>query len=79
MGRVHLEWPVFRSRNNPSLFQQIFGILELLQPHLFASEFHDSLESILNCYLNLFKVIIIILNIGLFQDYILHQIDGNIS
>lgn len=56
LGRGHLEWSIFSSRNNPSFFSQVFGILELLQPHLFAVEFGDSLESILDCYLNLFKV-----------------------
>ncbi|XP_065226562.1 integrator complex subunit 1 [Planococcus citri] len=54
-GRVHLEWPVFCSRNHLLLFQQIIGVLELLQPHLFSPEFFEPLQSIFDCYLNLFK------------------------
>lgn len=59
LGRIHLEWPMFRKQNNPSFFQQVFGILELLQPHLFSAEFRNSLQSILDSYLNLFKVAMI--------------------
>lgn len=57
MGRIHLEWPIFRSRNHLALFQQVFGILELLQPHMFSAEFSEPLQSIFDCYLNLFKVL----------------------
>lgn len=58
MGRVHLEWPIFRSRNHLSLFQHVIGFLEVLQPHLFSPEFSEPLHSIFDCYLNLFKVFI---------------------
>lgn len=55
-GRVHLESPVFRSRNHLSLFTQVLGLLELLKPHLFRAEYTNPLHSIFDTYFALFKV-----------------------
>ncbi|CAG2055499.1 unnamed protein product [Timema podura] len=37
-GRSHLDMTVLRSRSHLALFQQVMGILELLQPHVFLPE-----------------------------------------
>ena len=55
-GRVHLDFVVFRSRNHLNLFQQVAGILELLQPHIFLPEYTQGLEDTLHSYFALFKV-----------------------
>ncbi|PNF16802.1 hypothetical protein B7P43_G18054 [Cryptotermes secundus] len=54
-GRVHLDFAVFRSRNHLNLFQQVVGILELLQPHIFLQEYSEGLEDTLRSYFALFK------------------------
>uniref|UniRef100_A0A1B6EU77 Uncharacterized protein n=1 Tax=Cuerna arida TaxID=1464854 RepID=A0A1B6EU77_9HEMI len=54
-GRVHLEFPVFRSRNHLSLFTQVLGLLELLQPHLFRAEYSTALHGTFDTYFALFK------------------------
>ncbi|XP_071443700.1 integrator complex subunit 1 [Hetaerina americana] len=53
-GRVHLDWGVFRSRNHLTLFQQVLGLLELLQPRIFASEHSSGLEDTLDAFFALF-------------------------
>jgi len=52
-GRVHLEYPVFRSRNHLTLFTIHLGLLELARPHLFHSSNLTSLEAALGCYLEM--------------------------
>ncbi|KAJ4450136.1 hypothetical protein ANN_01543, partial [Periplaneta americana] len=54
-GRVHLDFVVFRSRNHLNLFQQVIGILELLQPHIFSQEYIQGFEDTLHSYFALFK------------------------
>ncbi|XP_046407555.1 integrator complex subunit 1 [Ischnura elegans] len=53
-GRVHFDWGVFRSRNHLTLFQQVLGLLELLQPRIFASEYSSGLEYTLDAFFALF-------------------------
>lgn len=55
-GRVHLEFPVFRSRNHLALFTQVLGLLELLKPHLFRPEYTEPLHAMFDTYFQLFKV-----------------------
>ncbi|XP_054283630.1 integrator complex subunit 1-like [Macrosteles quadrilineatus] len=54
-GRVHLEFPVLRSRNHLALFTQVLGLLELLRPHLFRAEYTTPLHNIFDTYFALFK------------------------
>ncbi|XP_021917589.1 integrator complex subunit 1 [Zootermopsis nevadensis] len=54
-GRVHLDFSVFRSRNHLNLFQQVVGILELLQPHIFLPAYSEGLEDTFHSYFALFK------------------------
>lgn len=56
-GRVHLDFSVFRSRNHLNLFQQVVGILELLQPHIFLPAYSEGLEDTFHSYFALFKVL----------------------
>ncbi|XP_049803946.1 integrator complex subunit 1 isoform X1 [Schistocerca nitens] len=80
-GRVHLEFPVFRSRNHLNLFTQVLGLLELLQPHLFKPEHARGLEDILMSYFALFKYhghmkdLVALLNrfVALLQNFISHD------
>lgn len=54
-GRSHYDYSVFRNRHL-AYFQQILGILELCQPHLFHRQHADALLATLDCYMSIFKV-----------------------
>lgn len=54
-GRAHMDFPVLRSAHHISLFIQVFGILELLQPQIFEEAYKDSLHLALECYFSLFQ------------------------
>lgn len=56
-GRTHLDYNVFRSRNHLNLFIQIMGVVELLQPYVYMSEYQLGLEDTLTAFFSLFKVI----------------------
>lgn len=53
-GRAHMDLHVLRSGHHIPLFMQVFGILEILQPHIFESSYRTSLHLALECYLTLF-------------------------
>lgn len=53
-GRAHMDMHVLRSGHHIPLFMQVFGILELLQPHIFEPSYRGSLQLALECYLTLF-------------------------
>nr|CAD7438682.1 unnamed protein product [Timema bartmani] len=80
-GRSHLDMTVLRSRSHLALFQQVMGILELLQPHVFLPEHTTGLEDTLQCYFTLFqchssmKDLIPLLNrlVALLQAFISHD------
>uniref|UniRef100_T1HRR4 DUF3677 domain-containing protein n=1 Tax=Rhodnius prolixus TaxID=13249 RepID=T1HRR4_RHOPR len=54
-GRVDLDWSVFKYRSHLLLFQQVFALLDLLQPSLFKAPYTSSLHKILDVYLELFQ------------------------
>lgn len=54
-GRAHMDFHVLRSSHHISLFIQVFGILELLQPQIFEDAYKESLHLALECYFNLFQ------------------------
>nr|CAD7403102.1 unnamed protein product [Timema poppensis] len=80
-GRSHLDMTVLRSRSHLALFQQVMGILELLQPHIFLPEHTTGLEDTVQCYFSLFqchssmKDLIPLLNrlVALLQAFISHD------
>lgn len=53
-GRAHMDLHVLRSGHHIPLFMQVFGILEILQPHIFEPSYRASLHLALECYLTLF-------------------------
>lgn len=55
-GRSHMDLHVLRSGHHIPLFMQVFGILELLQPHIFEPSYRASLHLALECYLTLFHI-----------------------
>ncbi|XP_076239229.1 integrator complex subunit 1 isoform X3 [Calliopsis andreniformis] len=55
MGRCYLDFGQFRSGHHLNLFQQILGLLELLQPHLFSEEHQVALEDTLENYFQCFQ------------------------
>lgn len=56
IGRVHLDYHVLKTRNHLNIFIQVLGIMELLQPKIFDKTHKESLHSILDAYLNLYKL-----------------------
>lgn len=54
-GRAHMDLHVLRSNYHIPLFNQVFGILELLQPLIFEQDYRTSLHSALECYFSLFQ------------------------
>lgn len=55
-GRSYQSFSQFRSGNHLSLFIQVIGLLELLQPHLFNDEHQKALEDTLGNYFQCFQV-----------------------
>lgn len=55
-GRVHLDFVILRIRNHITVFSQVLGLMELLQPKVFYRQYATSLHIILDAYLTLFKV-----------------------
>lgn len=55
-GRTHLDFSVFKSRNHLTLFYQVLGVVELLNPIIFEEANTEGLEGILRSYFSLFKV-----------------------
>ncbi|XP_065331836.1 integrator complex subunit 1 [Cloeon dipterum] len=55
-GRVHYESGVFRHRNHLIYFLQVLGLLEVLQPHIFQTEYAQSLELILDSFFAMFQL-----------------------
>lgn len=49
-GRAHMDLHVLRSEHHLALFQQVLGVLELLQPLIFDDVYYNGLQSALNCY-----------------------------
>lgn len=49
-GRAHMDLHVLRSEHHLALFQQVLGVLELLQPFIFDDVYYSGLHSALNCY-----------------------------
>lgn len=55
-GRAHMDFHVLRSAYHIPLFNQVFGIIESLQPHIFAASFKNSLHKALECYFTLYQI-----------------------
>jgi len=55
-GRVHFESSIFRSRSHLLFFTQVLGLLELLQPHIFQTEYAQPLEDVLDSFFSMFQV-----------------------
>lgn len=53
-GRAHMDLHVLRNSYHIPLFVEVFGILELLQPHIFDSVYQAPLHQMLECYFALF-------------------------
>lgn len=54
-GRAHMDLYVLRTSHHIPLFNQVFGILEILQPLIFDEAYKDSLQRTLKCYFLLFQ------------------------
>lgn len=55
-GRAHMDINVLRSGHHISLFQQVLGIIEILQPQVFEEPYKEALQQALNCYFKLFEI-----------------------
>lgn len=55
-GRTYLTFSQFRSGHHLNLFNQVMGLLELLQPHLFNEDHRPALEDTLENYFQCFQV-----------------------
>ena len=53
-GRAHMDLHVLRSKSLV-LFNQVLGILELLQPHVFEESYQGGLHQALDCYFTLLR------------------------
>lgn len=54
-GRAHMEYYVLRNQHHMTLFQQVLGLVELLQPQIFEEVYKQALQQILTCYFHLFN------------------------
>ncbi|CAL4082032.1 unnamed protein product, partial [Meganyctiphanes norvegica] len=54
-GSSHLQLSALRARNYLELFTMVVGVLELLQPFLFHSQYNESLIATLDSYMTLFE------------------------
>ncbi|MPC37822.1 Integrator complex subunit 1 [Portunus trituberculatus] len=54
-GTHHLNLNVLRNSNHLELFSMVLGVLELLQPHLFAPQHLSALTATLDSFMALFK------------------------
>lgn len=54
-GRAHMDLHVLRGAYHIPLFNQVFGILEILQPQIFEESYKGSLHLALECYFTLFQ------------------------
>lgn len=54
-GRAHMDIGVLRVGHHMTLFHQVLGILELLQPQVFEDSYTDTLHQALDCYFTLLK------------------------
>ncbi|BES89143.1 integrator complex subunit [Nesidiocoris tenuis] len=54
-GRVDLDWSVFKFRSHLHLFQEVSGLLDMLQPTIFKAQYSSPLQKILDVYLELFQ------------------------
>ncbi|XP_011171982.1 integrator complex subunit 1 [Solenopsis invicta] len=81
MGRCYLDFSLFKTGHHWALFQQVMGLLELLQPHLFNEQHETALENTLENYFQCFqnygymKDLVNLLNrfVSLLQSYISHD------
>ncbi|KAK6637842.1 hypothetical protein RUM44_008264 [Polyplax serrata] len=55
-GRVHLDYVVLRVRNHITVFSQVLGLMELLQPKVFTRQYATPLHITLDAYMTLFKL-----------------------
>lgn len=54
-GRAHMEFYVLRNQQHLSLFYQVMGLVEILQPHIFDASYKRSLQQVLACYFELLQ------------------------
>jgi integrator complex subunit 1 len=54
-GRAHMDLHVLRNEYHIALFHQVLGILELLQPLVFESQYRVGLHNALDCYFSLLR------------------------
>uniref|UniRef100_A0A1B0DJI5 Uncharacterized protein n=1 Tax=Phlebotomus papatasi TaxID=29031 RepID=A0A1B0DJI5_PHLPP len=54
-GRAEMDSSLFRAENHMMVFNYFFGVLELMQPHIFAKEYQVDLNTILTSYLHTLK------------------------
>ncbi|XP_013788490.1 integrator complex subunit 1-like, partial [Limulus polyphemus] len=55
-GRVNLEFSTFISQRHMNLLTCMLGLLELLVPHLFRSEYASALADTLDTYMEIFEI-----------------------
>lgn len=54
-GRAHMDLSVLRTGHHMTLFHQVLGILEILQPQVFEEPYTDTLHKALECYFTLLQ------------------------
>ncbi|KAG4076992.1 hypothetical protein HA402_015979 [Bradysia odoriphaga] len=54
-GRAHMDLSVLRTGHHMTLFHQVLGVLELLQPQVFEEPYTDVLHQALECYFTLLQ------------------------
>ncbi|XP_055692691.1 integrator complex subunit 1 isoform X2 [Lutzomyia longipalpis] len=54
-GRAEMDSQIFRAESHMMVFNYFFGVLELMQPHIFAREYQENLNTILTSYLYALK------------------------
>lgn len=54
-GRAHMDYYILRNQHHITLFQQVLGIIEILQPLVFEEAYKESLQQVFKCYFQLFS------------------------
>ena len=52
-GRTEYDFSFFRARNHMTLYHISLGLMELLQPYIFRSEYNEPLHEALTCYFDM--------------------------
>lgn len=54
-GRAHMDYYILRNQHHITLFQQVLGIIEILQPLVFEEHYKEPLQQVFKCYFQLFS------------------------